>query len=61
MVAHAVADGADMVVTWTSRRRLPKRGVRTALTMASASTAVAVIGVAGLRARPPGSLRATAS
>jgi hypothetical protein len=53
MAAHALADGADTVVTWTARRRLPKRGVRTALTMASASTAVAVIGAAGLRARPP--------
>jgi hypothetical protein len=51
MAAHALADGADTIVTWTARRRLPKRGVRTALTMAGASTAVAIVGAAGLRER----------
>jgi hypothetical protein len=52
--AHALADGADTVVTWAARDRLPKRRSRIALAVAAGSTAVAALGAAGLRERPRG-------
>src|SRR3954469_14726420 len=48
MTAHAVADGVDTAVTWAARKRLPNDG-RTALAIAGASTAVALLGAARLR------------
>jgi hypothetical protein len=52
--AHALADGADTVVTWAARDRLPKRRARFALAVAGASTAVGALGAAGLRERRDG-------
>jgi hypothetical protein len=48
MTAHAVADGVDTAVTWAARRRLPNDG-RSALAIAGASTAVALLGATRLR------------
>jgi hypothetical protein len=41
MSAQALADGADLIATLLSRRRLPSGGARFALFMAGVSTAVA--------------------
>jgi hypothetical protein len=49
MLAHALSDGVDTAVTWAARDRLPKRRARLALVVAGGSTAVAVLGAAGLR------------
>jgi hypothetical protein len=55
MAAHAVADGVDVAATWAARKRLPNGGT-TALAIAGASTAVAVLGAVrlGTRAAPAG-------
>jgi hypothetical protein len=50
MSAHALADGIDTAVTFAARRRLPKNGA-TALAIAGASTAVAVVTAVRLAAR----------
>jgi hypothetical protein len=47
MAAHALADGADVAATWVVRDRLPKRGAQLALGIAAASTAIALLGMAG--------------
>ncbi len=49
MAAHAVADGMDLAATVAARRRLPQSGFRFASAMAAGSTAVALLGVFGLR------------
>jgi hypothetical protein len=56
MAAHALADGVDTAATWAARRRLPNGGT-TALAIAGASTAVALVGAVrlGSRAAPAGS------
>jgi hypothetical protein len=41
MLAHAVADVADLVATWLARDDLPKRRTRAVLVIAGASAAVA--------------------
>ena len=46
LAAHALADGVDTAATWAARNRLPKSGARKALTIAGASTAVALLGAA---------------
>jgi hypothetical protein len=46
MAGYAVADGAD-VATWLVRDRLPRRGAQLALGIAAASTAIALLGMAG--------------
>jgi hypothetical protein len=53
MAAHALSDGVDTAATWAARERLPADKARTALAIAAASTAVALIGAAGLRERTP--------
>jgi hypothetical protein len=50
MAAHALADGADTVATWVARGRLPAQG-RRALAIGAGSTAVALLGAAGLGRR----------
>jgi hypothetical protein len=42
--AHALADATDFAATLAARDRLPREGVRFALAMAGASTAIAVAG-----------------
>jgi hypothetical protein len=51
MTAHAVADGIDTAVTLAARKRLPNDG-RTALAIAGASTAAALVGATRLRSAP---------
>jgi len=51
MTAHAVADGIDTAVTLAARKRLPNDG-KTALAIAGASTAVALVGATRLRSAP---------
>src|SRR3954451_22011244 len=48
MTAHAVADGIAPAVPLAARKRLPNDG-RTALAIAGASTAVALVGATSLR------------
>jgi hypothetical protein len=50
MLAHAVADVADLVATWLARDDLPKRRTRTVLVVAGASAAVAAGAAATARA-----------
>jgi hypothetical protein len=50
MAAHALADGVDVAATFAARRRLPNDGT-TALAIAGASTAIALVGAAGLGSR----------
>ena len=52
MTAHALADGVDTAVTLAVRKRLPNDG-RTALAIAGASTAVALLGATRLRGGAP--------
>jgi len=49
MAAHALSDGVDTVATWAARKRLPRDKARLALSIAGASTAVAIVSAAGLR------------
>ena len=49
MLAHAVADVADLVATWIARDDLPKRRANMVLVVAGASAAVAAGAVATAR------------
>src|SRR3954469_692851 len=49
MLAHALADVADLVATWAARDDLPKRRAKLALAVAGASTAVAAAAAATAR------------
>jgi hypothetical protein len=48
MAAQAVADASDVFATLAARRRLPRKGVRFALVVAGASTAIAAATAAAL-------------
>jgi hypothetical protein len=48
MLAHALADGADLAATLSARRRLPSKPARIATIVAGASTAVAAWSSAAL-------------
>jgi hypothetical protein len=48
MLAHALADGADLAATLSARSRLPSKPARIAATVAGASTAVAAWSSAAL-------------
>lgn len=50
MMAHTVADLADLAVTWAARDDLPTRRSRFAMAVAAVSTIVG--GVAAATARP---------
>ena len=50
--AHLVSDATDLLATWAERRELPAPSVAYALTMASASTAIAAVYLASAGARP---------
>jgi hypothetical protein len=49
MASHALCDLTDLIVTWSARDRLPKRGARTAMAIAGASTLAAAGALAGLQ------------
>jgi hypothetical protein len=53
MLAHALSDGADTAATWAALDRLPADRARRALAIGAASTAVALVGAAGLRDAVP--------
>jgi hypothetical protein len=49
MLAHAVSDLTDLVVTWAARDDLPARRARFAMGVAAVSTAIGGAAAAGLR------------
>ncbi len=52
LAAFVLADATDLAATYAARRRLPRRRARMAMSFAAGSTALAVLGVAGLGRGP---------
>jgi hypothetical protein len=50
MLGHAVADVADLIVTWIARDDLPARRAKLAMAVAGASSAVAIAAAVTARA-----------
>jgi hypothetical protein len=59
MTAHAACDLADFVITWTERDRLPSKQARLAMSVAAASTAIAVTAVARIGTGPVADAQST--
>lgn len=53
MLAHALADGTDLVATWAARDALPKRRARLAMVVAAGSALAAGVAAATARAQAP--------